>query len=119
MLGNTMAALADGKATAQALTRTFERNWTSGAFVHSAIGFAELDRPATAAHLVGAAQTMAPLFESPPPSFGWQSREERCREAMGDEGFEDAIAAGRHLDKDAAIDCIRSELDAIEREITG
>jgi predicted ATPase/class 3 adenylate cyclase len=114
-LGQTQAALADGRRVIAALERVHELNYVAAMLGHSAIALAELDRPSAAATVFAAAAAQSPLVTN--AAWGWLRVDGLVRSALGPEQFDECGERGRHLTKDAVVALISRELDAVEAEL--
>ena len=117
-----------GFADAAALHReSLQLRWDAGAWEDIAASFADLaalaaaiDRPEQAARFFGAAtavreetgRLLEPLF---PERGVFEAAEERARSALGPEGYAAALAEGRALPREAAIDEAAAFADEVAR----
>jgi predicted ATPase/class 3 adenylate cyclase len=104
----------NGRRAAAALERSHDTQQLGGAFSHLAVGFGALRRYETAGVLHGVADGQFPGASAVAQMYGLDVLQAEAEGAIGADRYEECRARGRAMDKDAAVDFLRAEVDALE-----
>jgi hypothetical protein len=115
LAGNGDPCLRAGRQAVQALTRVRERNAICATYANLAEGFVALGRFEIASVLHGAALAASPSALA--PGFPLHRVRAEATAEIGADGFDALRERGRDLDKDAVIDLLTAELDAMETDL--